>query len=87
MTQEEDWIASLPIGDKSKVVKNPYTGESHELNPTELAVFQNVMFNQAMVDLYGGPLSPLTAEFQTEMAVGIAWFRANNVEAYFKLLD
>jgi hypothetical protein len=42
---------------------------------------------QLMVDAFGGPFNPNTAEFQEEMAKGISWFRSNNAEAYMALLD
>jgi hypothetical protein len=42
---------------------------------------------QLMVDAFGGPFNPNTAEFQEEMAKGISWFRSNNAEAYMVLLD
>ncbi len=68
-------------------VKNPFSGQEYELNNLELSIYDMIIGAQLMVDAFGGPFNPNTAEFQEEMAKGISWFRSNNAEAYMALLD
>ena len=68
-------------------VRNPYSGQENELNALELSIYDMIIGAQLMVDAFGGPFNPNTAEFQQEMAKGLTWFRSNNAEAYMVLLD
>ena len=68
-------------------VQNPFSGEEYKLNNLELSIYDMIIGAQLMVDAFGGPFNPNTAEFQEEMAKGISWFRSNNAEAYMVLLD
>jgi hypothetical protein len=67
-------------------VQNPFSGQEYKLNNLELSIY-DMIIAQLMVDAFGGPFNPNTAEFQEEMAKGISWFRSNNAEAYMVLLD
>ena len=69
------------------IVRNPYSGQEYELNGLELSIYDLIIGAQHLVDAFGGPFNPNTAEFQQEMAKGLTWFRSNNAEAYMVLLD
>ena len=73
-----------PQGD---TVKNPFSGESYDLNKTELSMYDFIMGSQMLIELRGGLMAPSTAPLQTEMAKGLSWFRKFNAQAYMVLLD
>jgi hypothetical protein len=68
-------------------VRNPYSGETYELNGLELSIYDLIIGAQHLVDAFGGPFNKNTIKFQQEMRKGLDWFRSNNVEAYYILLD
>ena len=68
-------------------VRNPYSGETYELNGLELSIYDLIIGAQHLVDAFGGPFNKNTIKFQKEMRKGLDWFRSNNVEAYYILLD
>jgi len=72
---------------QGSTVRNPFSGQEHELNALELSIYDMIIGAQLMVDAFGGPFDPNTAEFQQEMVKGLTWFRSNNAEAYMVLLD
>ena len=67
-------------------VTNRFSGESYDLTAEELSMYDFIMGSQWMIDQMGW-LNPKTSKIQNEMAKGIAWFRKNNHEAYYVLLD
>lgn len=72
---------------KGETVRNPYSGETYELNGLELSIYDLIIGAQHLVDAFGGPFNENTIQFQKEMRKGLDWFRSNNVEAYYVLLD
>ena len=65
----------IMVLDESPVqVKNPFTGESIELNPEEVAVYDYLKGCELIGDFKG-------------LRKGIDWFIDNNAEAYMVLLD
>lgn len=72
---------------KGETVRNPYSGETYELNALELSIYDLIIGAQHLVDAFGGPFNENTIQFQKEMRKGLDWFRSNNVEAYYVLLD
>ena len=56
-------------------VTNPFSGESYELSPAELSIYDFIMGCQ------------YTGRMQNEMAKALSWFRKANPEAYMVLLD
>jgi hypothetical protein len=56
-------------------VTNPFSGESYELSPAELSMYDFIMG------------CALTGRIQKDMAKGLSWFRKANPEAYMVLLD
>ena len=55
-------------------VKNPFSGESIELQPEEVAVYDYLKGCELVRDYKG-------------LQKGLDWFRSNNAEAYMVLLD
>lgn len=65
-------------------VKNPFSGETYELNGLELSLYDfimgcNMVFEQAP--------ATMTQKRITEFQKALTWFRVNNPEAYYVLLD
>lgn len=64
------------------IVKNPFSGESYELNANELAMYDfiigcGVMFEKGFKD------KDVIRDFEK----GLSWFRSSNAKAYMILLD
>lgn len=56
-------------------VTNPFSGESYELSPAELSIYDFIMGCQ------------YTGRMQNDMMKALTWFRKANPEAYMVLLD
>ena len=70
-----DLFPGIAIYDtENVVVKNPYSGDSIELTPEEVAVYDYLKGCEMMRDLKG-------------LRKGLDWFMTNNAEAYMVLLD
>ena len=70
-----DLFPGIQVYDKENVdVKNPFSGETFNLTPEELAV-SDYLKGCEMIGDYEG------------LRRGIDWFMDNNVEAYMALLD
>ena len=57
-------------------VRNPFSGETYELNALELSLYDYIMGSQ-MVNFGNGD----------DFNKALTWFRVNNPEAYMVLLD
>ncbi len=65
-------------------VTNPYSGSSYELNGIELSIYDFIMGSQYIMEVAPKTVTPKQVnEFQK----ALNWFRKNNAEAYFVLLD
>jgi len=69
---------------KGAEVKNPFSGESCELNSIELSLYDFIMGCQMVFD--NAP-STITTKRVNEFQKALTWFRVNNPEAYMVLLD
>ena len=67
-----------------ETVKNPFSGESYHLNNLELSMYDFIMGSQMRFEM--APNSATQKEIN-DFQKGLMWFRKNNVEAYFILLD
>jgi hypothetical protein len=68
--------------EEGDTVRNPYSGESYELTAEELSMYDFIMgANQLMA------MGMIALKSQKDMRKGLDWFRKNNVEAYYVLLD
>jgi hypothetical protein len=56
-------------------VTNPFSGESYDLTPAELSMYDFIMG------------CSMTGRMQNEMIKGLTWFRKANPQAYMVLLD
>jgi len=68
-------------GDK---VTNPFSGESYELTGLELSIYDFIVGCQMVFD--SAP-STITKKRIDEFDKALQWFRVNNPEAYYVLLD
>ena len=65
-------------------VRNPFSGETYELNGLELSLYDFIIGCQMVFDMY--PKS-VTEKRISEFQKALNWFRVNNPEAYYVLLD
>jgi hypothetical protein len=68
-------------------VTNPYSGATCELNSVELTVYARIINLERQINSQGGVFNPATSKLQNQMSKCLGWFRNNNVEAYYDLLD
>jgi len=69
---------------RGEKVKNPFSGETYELNGLELSLYDFIMgCNMVFERLPHTMTSKRINEFQK----ALTWFRVNNPEAYYVLLD
>jgi hypothetical protein len=65
-------------------VTNQFSGESYVLNALELSLYDYIMGSQYIFEV--APKT-VTQKQLSEFQKALTWFRKNNVEAYFVLLD
>jgi len=68
---------------KGAEVTNPFSKESYELTAIELSLYDFIIGCQIVFDKYDVLSKKQVDEFQK----GLTWFRVNNPEAYYVLLD
>jgi hypothetical protein len=68
---------------KGAEVRNPFSGETYELNGVELSIYDFIMGCNQM---WGMGLKP-TKQTVNEFDLALTWFKVNNPEAYMALLD
>jgi len=77
------WFKGI-IYDQGENVTNPYSGETYELNGLELSMYDFILGSQYIMEVAPKTVTPKQVnEFQK----ALNWFRKNNTEAYFVLLD
>ena len=79
------WFKGM-IYTKGETVTNPFSGESCDLTGLELSIYDFIIGSQMVIEKIGW-MNPKTAKAQQEMSKAIGWFRVNNPEAYYVLLD
>lgn len=75
------------IYEKGDTVTNPFSGEEYKLTNLELSMYDFIMGNQYVLELYGGMFNSKTFNQQVLMRKGLDWFRRHNSKAYMVLLD
>ena len=65
-------------------VRNPFSGETYELNGLELSLYDFIIGCQMVFESMP---SSVTNKRVTDFQKGLTWFRVNNPEAYYVLLD
>ena len=68
------WFTGMLYAD-GDTVTNPFSGESYELSPAELSIYDFIMGCQ------------MTGRMQKDMIKALSWFRKANPKAYMVLLD
>ncbi len=77
------WFKGM-IYAKGAEVRNPFSGESYELTAIELSLYDFIMGCQMVFD--NAPAT-MTSKRINEFQKALNWFRVNNPEAYYVLLD
>ena len=77
------WFKGL-IYESGDTVTNPFSGESYELNGTELSIYDFIMGSQYVMEV--APKT-VTAQQIKNFHKALDWFRSNNSKAYMVLLD
>ncbi|MBC8436745.1 hypothetical protein H8D85_00315 [bacterium] len=63
-------------------VRNPFSGETYELNGLELSLYDFIIGSQMVFSQFEA-----TRKQITDFNKALTWFRVNNPEAYMVLLD
>ena len=63
-------------------VRNPFSGETYELNAIELSLYDFIIGSQMVFSQFEA-----TRKQITDFDKALRWFRVNNPEAYMVLLD
>ena len=72
------------IYEQGETVINPFSNQEYELNGLELSIYDFIMGSQYVFEVAPKTVTPKqVSEFQK----ALNWFRKNNTEAYFVLLD
>ena len=70
--------------DKGDTVTNPFSGEEYELNNVELSMYDFIVGTQLVFEM--AP-KMVTEQQVKDFHKGLSWFRKNNADAYWVLLD
>lgn len=71
------------IYSKGSEVRNPFSGETYELNAKELSIYDFIMGCNQMWGMGLKPTKQTTDDFDK----ALRWFQKNNIKAYMALLD
>ena len=77
------WFKGM-IYKKGDTVTNPFSGESYELTGVELSLYDFIIGCQMVFDSVP---NTMTSKRIDEFQKALMWFRKNNPEAYYVLLD
>ena len=72
------------IYEEGDMVTNKFSGEDFVLNALELSIYDFIMGSQYVFEM--APKT-ITQKQVSEFQKALTWFRKNNVDAYFVLLD
>jgi hypothetical protein len=77
------WFKGM-IYDKGEVVVNPFSNEEYELNGLELSMYDFIMGCNHLFEV--APRT-VTEKQINDFHKALTWFRKNNTDAYYVLLD
>ena len=69
---------------KGNTVQNRFSGEEYKLNNIELSMYDFIMGATMVYEMRGFNTNP---KIVSELRKGLDWFRKNNPDAYYVLLD
>ena len=77
------WFKGM-VYSKGETITNPFSGESYDLTGLETSIYDFIMGCQVVFDQ-----SPrtMTNKRVNEFQKALNWFRVNNTQAYYVLLD
>ena len=79
--QQPKWFKGQ-IYSEGGEVRNPFSGETYELNGLELSLYDFIIGSQMVFSQFEA-----TRKQITDFDKALRWFRVNNPEAYMVLLD
>ena len=77
------WFKGMTY-EEGSYVTNPFSGEEYLLNGLELSMYDFIMGSQYIFEIAPKSATPKQVN---DFHKALTWFRNNNVEAYFALLD
>ena len=77
------WFKGMVYREGAEVT-NPFSGESYELTGVELSLYDFIIGCQMVFDSVP---NSMTSKRIDEFQKALMWFRKNNPEAYYVLLD
>ena len=81
--QKPKWFKGV-IYNKGEEVRNPFSNETYELNGLELSIYDFIMGCNLVFEQMP---NTMTTKRINEFQKALTWFRVNNPEAYYVLLD
>ena len=87
--QAPKWFEGV-IYKKGGTVRNPFSGETYELNALELSIYDFVIGSNLVIEeAYDKKLQPSKRlkKITDDLYKGLRWFQENNAKAYMVLLD
>lgn len=78
-----EWFGG-EIYTEGMIVENPFSKEEYELNNVELSIYDFILGAQMMIETMP-KMAP--KQMSKDFRKALDWFRKNNTEAYFALLD
>ena len=81
--QKPKWFKGM-IYTKGETITNPFSGESYDLTGLETSIYDFIIGCQMVFD--SAP-STITNKRVNEFQKALDWFRTNNPQAYYVLLD
>ena len=81
--QKPKWFKGA-IYPKGEEVRNPFSNETYELNGLELSIYDFIMGCNLVFEQMP---NTMTTKRINEFQKALTWFRVNNPEAYYVLLD
>ena len=81
--QKPKWFKG-EIYPEGEEVRNPFSGDSYELNGLELSLYDFIMGCNMVFEQMP---HTMTQKRINEFQKALTWFRVNNPEAYYVLLD